>query len=118
MHEFSVMSYLLETVEAKGQELGAQRILAINLVVGERSSIVDDSMLFYFDLMTPGTLAEGATLNVQRISSEFYCKQCDATYHPGTDFRCPTCGAIGALTDVGSEFYIDSIEIERDDEQA
>lgn len=111
-----MMSYLLETVEAKAEELGAQRVLAINLVVGERSSIVDDSMLFYFDMMAPGTLAEGATLTMQRVPSAFYCKHCDATYHPGTDFRCPACGTIGALTAVGSEFYIDTIEIERAEE--
>ncbi|MBK8901646.1 MAG: hydrogenase maturation nickel metallochaperone HypA [Anaerolineaceae bacterium] len=113
MHEFGIMTYLLEAVEAKAHELGAPRVLAINVVVGDRSSIVDDSLLYYFDMMTPGTLAEGARLNMTRVATKFYCACCDQKYTPGSDFACPNCTQVGVLTEAGSEFYIDSIEIER-----
>ena len=113
MHEFAVMSHLLQAVETKAQELDARRVLAINLVVGDRSSIVDDAMLFYFDAMTPGTLVEGAALNMRRVPSRFYCSACDRQFEPHKDFRCPHCGALGMLAGEGSEFLIESIEIER-----
>ena len=114
MHEFGVMSYLLEAVEAKAIEIGASRVLAINLVIGDRSSIVDDALFYYFDMMTPGTIVEGAALNTRRVPSRFYCDACETTYEPVTDFYCPDCGGIGSLTAEGSEFMIESIEIERD----
>lgn len=114
MHEFGVMSYLLQAVTEKAQEVGARRVLAINLVVGDRASLVDDAMLFYFEMMTPGTVAEGAHLNMRRIPTRFSCSLCDMTYEPGLDFCCPTCGRVGQLTDEGSEFLIESIEIERE----
>lgn len=116
MHEFGVMSYLLEAVEAKAQEVGARRVVAVNLALGDRASIVDDSLLYYFTLLTPGTLLEGAQLNVRRVPTRFYCSACGCTYPvSGADFACPTCGALGQITDEGGEFLIESIAIEREE---
>lgn len=113
MHELSVMSYLLENVVAQAQQAGATKVLAINLVIGERANVFDDSLLFYFDLLTPDTLAAGARLNVRRTAMSFRCAACDHTYHPGGDtFSCPDCGVVGQVTDEGTELLIESIEIE------
>jgi len=113
MHELSVMTYMLETVEAHAQRIGAKKVLAINLVIGERTSIIDDSILFYFDALTPGTVAEGAHLNVRRTRMQFHCAACDADYTPsGADFQCPRCQTVGQVTDDGSELLIESMEVE------
>lgn len=113
MHEFGVMTYLLAGVEEKARELGARRILAVNLVIGDRASIVDDLLLYYFDALTPGTLADGAVLNVRRVPMRFHCAHCDEPYTPeGFDFRCPRCGWLGQVTDDGGELLVESIEIE------
>ena len=69
MHEMSVMSYLLETVQAEALEHGARKVLAVNLVMGDRASMVDDSLLFYFDLLAPGTLAE---LTVPELAGQVF----------------------------------------------
>lgn len=115
MHEFSVVTYLLETVQEEARQHGASRVLEVNLVVGERASIMDESLFFYFDMLTPGTLAEGAKLTARRIPSQFDCLECGQTYLAGTDLRCPHCGGMGRISDKGSEFYIDSIEIEKEE---
>lgn len=113
MHELSVMSYLLDAVETRARELEAKQVLAINVVMGDRSSIVDDSLLFYFDMLTPGTLVEGARLNVRRTPMRFHCALCESDYTPtGADFECPTCRVVGRVTDEGTELLIESIEIE------
>ena len=112
MHELSIMSYLLESVEAEARQRGARQVLAINLVLGERAGI-DDSLLFYFDLLTPGTLVEGAQLNIRRTAMCFRCEQCDKDYKPqGASFDCPQCGTVGQLTDDASDLLIESMEIE------
>ena len=114
MHEFGVMTYLLSAVEEEAQALHATRVLAINLVIGDRASIVGDSLAFYFDMLTPGTVVEGAQLNIRRVPTRFYCSGCANTYEPaGADFRCPDCDGIGQMTDEGSEFLIESIVIQR-----
>ena len=113
MHELSVMSYLLESVEEQAQLMGASKVVAINLVIGERAGILDDSMLFYFDMLTPGTLAVGAQLNVRRTEMRFHCAPCQRDYtRVGDDFRCPDCHTVGQVTDDGSELLIESIVVE------
>jgi hydrogenase nickel incorporation protein HypA/HybF len=114
MHELSIMTYLLEAVEEQAQQLGASKVRSINLVMGERAGM-DDSLLFYFDLLTPGTLAEGAQLHIRRTTMRFHCEPCDSEYSPALsrgDFSCPRCGSVGRLTDDGSNLLIESIEIE------
>ncbi len=113
MHELGVMSYLLKSVLAQAEQAGATQVLAINLVIGERSSVFDDSLLFYFDMLTPDTLAAGAQLHVRRTAMSFHCAPCDRDYHPvGDTFSCPNCGVVGQVTDDGTELLIESIEIE------
>ena len=112
MHELSVMMALLEIVEEQAQALGAKRVLTINLVIGERACIIDDSLLYYFQELTPGTLAEGAELQVRRPAMQFHCAGCDRNYAPSNgDFRCPECLAFGRVTDDGTEIQIESMEI-------
>src|ERR1700694_4562583 len=108
------MTYLLEAVEEKAREVGANRVRAINLVVGERTGALDDSLLFYFDMLTPETLVDGAHLIIRRTRMTFTCAQCDNVYTPeGADFDCPHCGKVGRLTGDASELLIESIEIEK-----
>src|SRR5690242_12713788 len=113
MHELSVMSYMLDTVEDQARRAGARKVLAINLVLGARASFIDDSLLFYFEALTPGRLAEGAKLNIRRTPMRFHCAicACDYTPEPG-HFRCPTCATAGQVTSDGSELLIESMEIE------
>jgi hydrogenase nickel incorporation protein HypA/HybF len=114
MHEYSIMCYLLEAVETQAKKSGASRVLAINLQVGERAG-VDDSLAFYFEQMTPDTVAEGARLNIRRTAMRFACASCAKEYSPPPargDFACPRCGDIGQLVSDGSELLIESIEIE------
>ena len=114
MHEFSIVAHMLEAVESHARQLLADRVLAINLVVGERSGIVDESVNFYFEMLAPGTIAEGAKLNIQRTSMRFDCQSCGAEYSPPPgDFHCPRCGKVGQLVDDASEMLIESLEISR-----
>jgi len=112
MHELSVMTYLLDTIEQQARIAGARRVLAINLVVGECTSFVDDSLLFYFDMLTPGRLSEGAQLKIRRTPMRFHCATCGSDYTPaGEHFRCPMCHTAGQLAG-GRELQIESMEIE------
>src|SRR4051812_34926434 len=118
MHEFSVMTYLLEAVEEQARQSGASKVLSINLTVGERAGIVEDSLSFYFDMLTPGTLVEGARLNITCLPIRFHCERCSSDYAPvGADFCCPRCAVIGQMVSDGSELLIDSIEIETEHQQ-
>ncbi|MCU0493679.1 MAG: hydrogenase maturation nickel metallochaperone HypA [Chloroflexaceae bacterium] len=113
MHELSIMASLLDVAEEHARAAGAQKVLSIHVVVGERSSFVDDSLLFYFDALTPGRLAEGAKLVIRRTPMRFYCQTCERDYTPPMNsFRCPTCNTTGRLQDDGNACYLEHMEIE------
>jgi len=114
VHELAVTQRILEIALEHANLAAARRITAIHLTIGDLSSIVDDSVQFYFDHLAPGTLAEGARLVFHRLPGRFRCRSCGHEYTPqhGLDWRCPACGEYGVEILQGREFTVDSIEVE------
>ena len=113
MHEMAVTEDILRIVNAHAERGGATRVTDVYLVIGELSSFIDDSIRFYFDLLTPDTVAEGARLHFERIKTRFRCRACSHEFEPKEqDWLCPECHALGGDVIAGKEFYVESIEIE------
>lgn len=113
MHELSVTQSLLEIAVRHGEQAGAQRITDLYLVIGQLSSIVDDSVSFYWDMISQGTIAEGATLHFRRVPVEMLCLDCGAHYTPPAgELACPTCSSTRVRVVTGDQFHLESINIE------
>jgi hydrogenase nickel incorporation protein HypA/HybF len=114
MHELSVTQSILDIVLRHAEKAGAERVLSINLIIGELTGFVDDSIQFYWDFMSKDTAARGARLHFERIPARAQCKSCGTEYPP-PDTRiwiCPECEALGGDVIAGREFSVASIEIE------
>ena len=112
MHELSITQNILNIVIKHAQRAGAQKITAINLVVGELTGFVDDSIQFYFDMLSPETIAAGAKLAIQRIPAEVRCRACGEVFAlHDHKWACPKCTALGGEILCGREFSIESIEV-------
>jgi len=112
MHELAVTENILSIASKHAQESGATRVTAINLVIGQLSSIVDDSVQFYWDVISENTVCSGSVLNFNRIPVIFHCLECDHEYPlEGLLSPCPMCGSLRNQIISGEEFYLDSIEI-------
>ena len=113
MHELSVTQQMLDIALEKADEAQATRITGINLVIGDMSSIVDDSVQFYFDFLSRDSLASGASLSFKRVPMQVRCRNCDHSFTPGKSlWCCPRCGEWDVEIIGGREFYIESIEVE------
>jgi len=113
MHELSVTESLLEIALRHAEQANAQRIIRLNLVIGELSGIVDDSVQFYWDIVSQGTIAEGALLHFDRVPASLRCLDCEHTFPlNGRDYTCPECGERRVVTVGGDDFRLDSIEVE------
>lgn len=113
MHEMSVTQSVLEIALAHAERAGATRVVRIHLVIGALSGIVDESVQFYFDYVSEGTLAEGAELVFRREPARFRCWECGAEYEAQTsDWTCPECGELRPTAIGGREFMVESIEVE------
>ncbi len=117
MHELPITESILEIAQRHGMQAGATRISDIYLVIGQLSSVIDDSVRFYWDMISEGTLAEGARLHFRRVPAEFLCSDCEASYKPeGEDFSCPQCGSAHVKLIAGVEFRVEAIEVETADQ--
>jgi len=113
MHELPVTQSLLEIALRHAEQVGARRIVRLNIVIGELASIVDDSVQFYWDIISRGTIAEGARLHFERTPGMLRCLACGHTFPlGGGDYTCPVCGESQVLPVGGDEFRLDSIEVE------
>lgn len=113
-----VTESLLEIALRHAREAEAGRITDLFLVIGELSSVIDDSVQFYWDIVSEGTAAQGATLHFRRIPAEMACQECAETYDPKANLTCPACGSSNVRIVSGQEFYLEAIEVSSDEAQA
>jgi hydrogenase nickel incorporation protein HypA/HybF len=75
MHELSVTEQLLEIVLDHARKAEAKRVLKVNLVIGELTGFVGESIQFCFDMLSKETEAESASLSISRIPAKATCRQ-------------------------------------------
>ena len=113
MHELAVTEHLLQVVLAAAERADARAITSIDLVIGDLSSVVDDSVQFYFDILSQETLAAGARLHFQREPAIATCADCGAQTPvcPPIDPVCPVCQGNHIQVTGGRDFRVASIDI-------
>lgn len=114
MHELPATQGMLQVALDAAAEAGAVRIREIHLVVGDLSSMVDDSVQFYFDLLSKGTAAEGARLVFRRERATLTCRGCglEAGVRPPLPPACPRCEDLRIQVRGGQAFRVDSLEVD------
>jgi hydrogenase nickel incorporation protein HypA/HybF len=110
---------ILASAFEAADKAGATQITEIRISVGELTEIQDFALQFAFESLTPGTIAEGATLTVNNIPARSHCNSCGADYdHDRFQMICPICESLNVTPLQGRELRIDSIEAEQPDEVA
>ncbi len=113
MHELPITQQIIKIASEHARDNGAIKVIKINLVVGEYSGFIGDSIAMYFDVISKGTLTEGAELSIRYVKPQLSCEKCGAYFERKRfSFDCPKCDGRGVPTKIGKEFYIESIEVE------
>jgi hydrogenase nickel incorporation protein HypA/HybF len=110
MHELSLSGAVLNTVV---KHAGERRVSLISVRVGRLRQVVPDTLEFYFEFVARGTVCEGARLELEIVEASLRCHACEREWEIEIPaFRCPTCAGADVEVASGTEFEVESIEIE------
>jgi len=114
MHELSITESLLKTACEYAEKNQAKKVTTLNLVIGELSGVIDESVQFYWDMISENTVCEKAILKFDKKKAMMLCTDCENEFAlDGELMPCPKCGSMNLKVLSGREFLLDSIEIER-----
>lgn len=110
MHELSVSSAIVETVE---RHAAGRKVTCVSLRLGRLRQVVPETLAFYFGFVAQGTVCEGARLEQEIVDARLRCRRCDAEWSlDEPDFRCPRCAGTEVEIVSGNELEVESIEVE------
>ncbi|MGE3821681.1 MAG: hydrogenase maturation nickel metallochaperone HypA [Isosphaeraceae bacterium] len=111
MHEIGVMSDALAIALERAERHGARKIHRIHLRVGSLSGVDPEALALAFEVVQQGSIALGATLDVETIPLACACPSCGLEFTPPDfDYQCPGCDFHGAEVIRGRELELASLE--------
>jgi len=113
MHEFSIMDSALQVALEQARHEGARKVHAIRLRIGTLSGVVPEALRFAFEALSPGTLAEGARMEIEDVPARFWCGPCRKEFaSDNLCSECPKCHTPSGEIRAGREMEVASMEIE------
>ena len=116
MHEVSIVEALIQQVEGEVTRAGASgQVSRIALSIGRLSGVQSDSIRFAFELLAPGTIVEGATLEIEEPRAVCVCAPCGArTELDEICLECPVCGSHEISLEGGQEMLLQTIDVDEE----
>ena len=111
MHELAITEEMVKLVADEAAKAGIEKVEKINLIVGKLTGYVNESIQFYFDMLSRDTVAEGAKLFFETIPGRLQCNSCRKTFElDHFDYICPQCNGVSVKLVGGNELRVQSIE--------
>lgn len=112
MHEISLMQAALSAALDYAKARDARQIHRLQLHVGTLSGVDPEALAFAFDVVSIGTLAEKAELELTPIPVRCYCPSCQQMFQPSDwVYECPYCHNLSADIRQGKALELASLEI-------
>jgi hydrogenase nickel incorporation protein HypA/HybF len=113
MHEYGIATSALRLVLEHAEANGATRVVRVVVRVGALSGVDAEALRFAFSAVIPGTLADGAALEIEDVPAVAHCATCDVEFSAGEDFicACPRCGGLSGDIRRGRELDLARIEL-------
>ncbi|MCP4246023.1 MAG: hydrogenase maturation nickel metallochaperone HypA [bacterium] len=112
MHEFAIAQSVLETVHGAAADHGGGRVRAVYLRIGELCQVVGPILTEAFAVASAGTAAEGASLKIDWVPTQWRCDVCGQCRPAGDgDDRC-SCGATDDRLEGSDELLVTSLDLD------
>ena len=115
MHELQVTESILAIALKHATANRVEKILSIQLRVGELSDLENEWIQKYFDYLSKDTIADGAILKIERTPVAMKCGNCSNSFTINVkemkEINCPQCGDKRCTLTSGREYYIKDMEV-------
>lgn len=110
MHELSLAASIAEIAHRHAR---GRKVTRVHVAVGHLRQAVPSALAFGFELVTMGTVLEGAALQVRGVPLGGRCRLCSQEVEPETwPLACPVCSSFELAITGGEELYVEALEIE------
>jgi hydrogenase nickel incorporation protein HypA/HybF len=116
MHEMSLAGGILRVVEDAASRDCFRRVSRLSLEAGALAGVEVNALRFALEAMAPGTLLEGALIEIDEPAASAWCMRCSRSVSilSRTD-PCPACGGWQLTPTGGTELKVREL-IVHDDE--
>lgn len=114
MHELGIVMNVVKQVEQVALENGVKKVVALNMEVGEVSSVVPDLFRDCFEWAKKRTeVLKDCELHLVLLEGISFCRACRKTYKT-TEYakECPYCKSNDTYLVTGNEINIRDIQVE------
>lgn len=112
MHELSLVLHLLELVGEEARRQDFQRVIALDVEIGELAAVDVEAFRQGYEVASPGTPAEGAELRLVCIPGRARCQGCGLEFAlPAPGHPCPDCASGGLEILAGRELRLRALEV-------
>jgi len=113
MHEFSIVTALLEMCEKNAKEHNATKITKVEIKVGKLSGVEPHLLETAFNTFKEETVCDGAEFVMQIQDIVVRCQSCQSeTTLSKNEFTCPACNSTELSIVDGEEMYLMHLEME------
>jgi len=120
MHEFSVMSQIVDSVLEVVAKHDAKKVEEVDLEVGEFTMLGEEQMRFAYEVLAKDTVLQGSRLNFKVVKGQVRCKSCgyegemsileDMPHKVVPVLECPECHEPAEIT-AGRECVVRNIRM-------
>ena len=110
----SIVQALLDQVQSEVEKSGQSgRVVSLQLVIGRLSGVHVDAIRLGFELLSPESIADGATLCIEQPKARCHCAACGANRRSRRSWTAVPPAAQAEITiRGGQELLLQSIELE------
>ena len=112
MHEMGLVFRIIDMAVEHAEKMNAHSITKIEIVLGDLSGVMYESLMFSFETAVKGTMLADAEILIERVPGRGRCNSCGKEYEV-VNFHesCPCCSAPHLQIIQGKQFKLKSINI-------
>jgi hydrogenase nickel incorporation protein HypA/HybF len=112
MHEASLAGGVLQLIEDASVREGFTRLLTLRLEAGQLAGVEVRALRFALESLAPGTLLEGAVIEIEEPPGQAWCMGCSQTVRcMQRGEACPSCGGYQLQPTGGTALRVVNMEV-------